>query len=237
MATSLWAKAVAAVREHTFLIETPGARGTGFVVPSPPGTTNVCVVTAWHVIQHANDWQEPIKLTNFPLNKEVFLDANSRGIDFNGDRDQAIIQFSATDLLLPASRLPLMNINQRLNEGVEAGWLGFPVVAPYNLCFFCGHISGWIQSDEAYLVDGVAINGVSGGPAFCQDDKENPIVIGLVTEYRPNWAGGTPLPGVSLIRSINPLVKHYEDLKKEIDAAKVQEIPGNQARGGLHTSL
>jgi hypothetical protein len=135
-----------------------------------------------------------------------------------------------------------MEINKRLNPGVETGWLGFPAVAPFNLCFFCGHISAWLENDEAYLVDGVAINGVSGGPAFVQDDQENPTIIGLVTEYRPNFASGAPLPGVSLVRSINPLVQHYATLKeqmekKQMEAAKVQEIPENQARGGSPTSL
>ena len=91
-------------------------------------------------------------------------------------------------------------------------------------------------------MDGVAINGVSGGPAFVQDDKENAILVGLVTEYRPNYATGAPLPGVSLVRSINPLVKHYATLKdqlekKMIEAAKVQVIPQNQLPGGQHTAL
>jgi hypothetical protein len=241
MATSLWANAVAKVSKYAILIETPGGRGTGYVVQSPPGSGNSCVITAWHVVQHAHEWHEPIKLTHFPSNKQAFLNANSRRITSAQQRDQAIIEFSAKDLPLPTERLPLMEINKRLNAGVEIGWLGFPGVAPFSLCFFCGHISAWLEQDEAYLVDGVAINGVSGGPAFVQDEKENPTFIGLVTEYRPNFATGAPLPGVSLVRSINPLVQHYATLKeqltkKQMEAAKVQEIPKDQATGGSPTS-
>lgn len=242
MATSLWSNAVAQVSQYAILIETPGARGTGFVVPSPPGCANSCIITAWHVVQHAHEWREPIKLTHFPSKKQAFLNAASRNINPAAGRDQAIVEFSAKDLPLPTERLHLMELNTRLNEGVETGWLGFPAVAPSNLCFFCGHISSWLEQDEAYLVDGVAINGVSGGPAFVQDDKENAILVGLVTEYRPNYATGAPLPGVSLVRSINPLVKHYATLKdqlekKMIEAAKVQVIPQNQLPGGQHTAL
>lgn len=235
MSTSIWAKTVKIVREHVVMIETPSGRGTGFVVPPPPGSDGSCIVTAWHVVCHADDWREPIKITHFPSGKQAFLGTESRAINAASGRDQAIILFSANDLPLPKSTLPFAKVDTHYNEGVEIGWLGFPAVAPSNLCFFCGHISTWLQPEEAYLVDGVAINGVSGGPAFYQDEKENPIVIGLVTEYRPNFATGKALPGVSLVRSINPLLKHYTQIQQELAAAKVQDIPPEQQKGGLPT--
>lgn len=237
MATSMWAKAVATVREHVILIETPSARGTGFVVPPRPGTTNPCVITAWHVIAHAEQWREPLKLTHFPSGKQAFLNPNARAISAARGRDQAVIQLPNDALPLPAASLPLLRVDTRYSEGVEIGWLGYPVVAPSRLCFFCGHISTWLEPDEAYLVDGVAINGVSGGPAFVQDLQEDPIVIGLVTEYRPNLATGKPLPGVSLVRSINPLLKHYTQIQEQLEAAKVRDIPESELKGGLPTSL
>jgi len=233
----MWAKAVRTVSEHVVLIETPGGRGTGFVVRPPPGSNDSCVVTAWHVICHADDWQEPIKITHFPSGKQAFLAPDARAINTARGRDQAIVLFSADNLPLPKASLPFSKVDTRYNEGVEIGWLGFPAVAPSNLCFFCGHISTWLKQDEAYLVDGVAINGISGGPAFVQDKDENPIVIGLVTEYRPNFVTGEPLPGVSLVRSINPLLKHYTEIQKQIAAATVQEIPAGEKQVGLQTGL
>lgn len=239
MATSMWARAFKTVSEHVVLIETPSARGTGFVVPPPPGSEgSLCVITACHVVGHADDWHEPIKLMHFPSRKQVFLTPESRGISAAPGRDQAIIIFGKDTLPLPAANLPLLQIDTRYNEGVEIGWLGYPAVAPSsNLCFFCGHISTWIEADEAYLVDGVAINGVSGGPAFVQDEKENVTVIGLVTEYRPNMATGKALPGVSLVRSINPLLKHYTEIQKQLQAPKIQDIPPSEMKGALPTSL
>ena len=236
MATSQWAGAVKAIRDHVLLIETPGVRGTGFVIQPPPGTRFSTITTAMHVIVHAHEWREPLKLTHFPSGKQAFLDVNSRVINLNPSRDMAIIHFSAQELPLPNASVPFLEINKRLNEGVETGWLGFPAVAPSNLCFFCGHISAWLQPDEAYLVDGVAINGVSGGPAFMQDNNGKPVIIGLVTEYRPNFATGNVLPGVSLIRSIDPLVQHYAQLQKQIPQAKVQDIPPAESKGGLPTN-
>jgi hypothetical protein len=239
MATSMWAKAFKTVSEHVVLIETPSARGTGFVIPPPPGSEgSSCIITAWHVVGHADEWHEPVKLMHFPSGKQVFLTAEARAINAAPGRDQAIIIFGKNTLSLPVTNLPLLQIDTRYNEGVEIGWLGYPAVAPSsNLCFFCGHISTWIDADEAYLVDGVAINGVSGGPAFVQDDKENVTVIGLVTEYRPNMATGKALPGVSLVRSINPLLKHYTEIQKQLEAPKVQDIPQSELKGALPTSL
>lgn len=237
MATSMWSKAVKLVSEHVILIQTPSTRGTGFVIPPRPGSSDSCVITAWHVVSHAHEWREPIKLTHFPSGKQTFLDINTRAINPARRFDQAIIRFSAKALPLPSKSLPLPKMDIRYTEGVETGWLGYPAVAPSNLCFFWGHISTWLKSDQAYLVDGVAIHGVSGGPAFVQDKDENPIVIGLITEYRPNLATGKALPGLSLVRSINPLLKHYTKIKELLEAPKVQDIPPEENKQGVPTAL
>ena len=225
MVESKWADPIKTITPYLVLIETPTAQGTGAIVPAPPGSSNYCAVTALHVIEHAHEWHEPIKLVHFPSDKEIFLDSTARNVSFASERDQAIIEFSAEGLVKPEANLPLFPVNQRLLEGVEIGWLGYPAVAPRTLCFFHGHISAWLEADEAYLVDGVAINGVSGGPAFLQDDGGKTVIVGLVTEYRPNMARGNPLPGVSLVRAINPLARYYDLIQKQIETAKVQTIP------------
>jgi hypothetical protein len=43
-------------------------------------------------------------------------------------------------------------------------WLTRTVPSGANLCFFAGNVSAWVAEQGAYLVDGVAINGVSSGP-------------------------------------------------------------------------
>lgn len=237
MAESKWADPFKEIAPYLMLIETPSARGTGAIIQPPPGSGNMCVATAWHVIEDAEEWHQPIKLVHFPSEKEIFLESSARNVSYTTERDQAIIQFSAKEIRSPTTNLPLFPINTRLVEGAEIGWLGYPAVAPNTLCFFHGHISAWLQSDEAYLVDGVAINGVSGGPAFIQDNDGKTVIVGLVTEYRPNIARGSALPGVSLIRAINPLVRHYASIQKQIEDAKVQSIPKENKDTGLKTSL
>lgn len=242
MANAPWVRIANSVRQFVVLIETPSGRGTGFVVPPLPGSNHQTVITAYHVVDHALAWREPIKITHFPTKKQAFLNVNSRLITPNQARDQVIIQFSADALPLPANTIEMLPANSRVNDGVEAGWLGYPAVAPNNLCFFTGCISTWLANDEAYLVDGVAINGVSGGPAFYENEKGEIVIVGIVTEYRPNVATGKLLPGVSLIRSISPLMAFYAQLRETVKSmpvedAKVQDMPEDKNADGLPTNL
>lgn len=69
-----WVRIVNEVRDCVVLIDTPTGRGTGFVVQPPPGSPHQAVITAHHVINHALNWREPIKITHFPSGKQVFLD-------------------------------------------------------------------------------------------------------------------------------------------------------------------
>jgi hypothetical protein len=236
MAESKWADQIATIKPYVMRIDTPTGRGTGTVVPAPPGSGSLCVVTAWHVIEHAHEWHEPIKLVHLPTEKQIFLDSGARIVTLAPDRDQAIIEFTAEGFGFPTN-LALFEAAARLLEGVEIGWLGFPSMAPNNLCFFHGHVSAWLESDEAYLVDGIAINGVSGGPAFIQSDDGGPVITGLLTAYRPSVATGNILPGVSLVRAINPLSRYYAARQETIEVAKVQELPKDTTEPGLPTGL
>jgi hypothetical protein len=70
------------------------------------------------------------------------------------------------------------------------------------------------------LVDGVAINGVSGGPAFLPVDKDQFILGGMVSAYIPNRATGESLPGVCVVRSIGP----YQEMLKEFKTIEQAQI-------------
>lgn len=236
MAESKWAGPIATVKPYVMRIDTPTGRGTGTVIPAPPGSVSLCVVTAWHVIEHVHEWHEPIRLIQLPTQKQIFLDSSARNVTLAPDRDQAIIEFTAEGISFPTN-LALFEAGVRLLEGVEIGWLGFPAMAPSNLCFIHGHVSTWLEDDEAYLVDGIAINGVSGGPAFIQSEDGSPMITGLLTEYRPNVATGNILPGVSLVRAINPLSRYYAARQEKIEAAKVLELPKEPAEPGIPTGL
>ncbi len=96
-----------------------------------------------------------------------------------------------------------------MKVGSEIGWLGFPAIAAKDLCFFSGQVSATQADRNRYLVDGVVIHGVSGGPAFSvygiDEPSAGPTVIGLATAYMPNRTLRDPLPGLSVIDDVQDL--------------------------------
>ena len=71
---------------------------------------------------------------------------------------------------------------------------------------------------RTYLVDGVAINGVSGGPVFYTTTK-GIEVIGSVSAYLPNRVGVTP--GLAMVshaeqfQIVIKTIKNMEDAKRQ----------------------
>lgn len=221
-----WSEAVTKIKPYIVRIDTPSVHGTGFLVHNSADQSVVQIATAHHVIEHAHDWREPISIKHFASGKEVFLSASKRKTIINSEHDLAYIQFSSSDLPLPSAVVTYIEKGKRLLEGTEVGWCGYPGIAPMSLCFFAGHISAWLQNEDAYLVDGVAIHGVSGCPAFCVGpDVDSFQVIGIVTEYRPNLATGAPLPGVSLIRTIEPFTVLFAEMDKKVENVPASQIP------------
>ena len=86
-------------------------------------------------------------------------------------------------------------------------------MARTELCFFSGRISAWLEQEQSYLVDGVAINGVSGGPAFQVDEDGRPVLLGVVSAYLPNKSLGGTLPGLSVVQHIGHLEKWVTSLR------------------------
>lgn len=223
MSESVWFKAVKNLKKYVVRIETPSCHGTGFLVPAPAGrASDRCIVTALHVVDHADVWAEPIRIIHPELKRMVFLGPQQRFVIRMNNRDQAVIHFSASKLEASDSDLSFTEEDKYYVDGIELGWLGFPSVAPNNECFFHGFISSYMEDKEAYLVDGVAINGVSGGPAFVLKDNGDFVVVGLVAEYHPNVSTGKPLPGMTVIRTINPLIKYYKSELKKFKTAQLE---------------
>lgn len=227
-----WHNAAQKIRDFVVQIQTPNGSGTGFVVQPPPDVSSdkICVITAWHVISHAQEWGEQIKI-GFVTGKSITLLSTEREVNPASSRDQAFILFEAKEMCFPKTP-PLVEKDRHFVEGVEVGWFGFPAIAPTDLCFFHGYISCWRQEEEGYLVDGVAINGVSGGPAFALAENGIPVIAGLVTEYRPNLSRGTPLPGLTFLRSINPYVQHNDVISKKLQSPKIEGCGSQQVTSG-----
>jgi hypothetical protein len=221
-----WHNTIESITPHVVRITTPQGSGTGWVV-SLSRTSSLCAVaTAAHVVNHAHFWEQPLRIHHASSGQSVLLREADRAVYLNEKLDTAGIIFYRGTLPVPAETLPLMTEGMYVKSGVEIGWLGFPAVAASDLCFFSGRISAYLKRDETYLVDGVAINGVSGGPAF-QPLAESVRVIGVISAYIPNRATGEVLPGVSVVRDVT----QFQDLTKgfkSFDDAKAMETPADE---------
>ena len=126
------------------------------------------------------------------------------------EKDSAVILCGLSDLKLPEEPIGLFPSGTRLPIGVEVAWLGYPGIAEYTLCFFSGNVSAFWEFRNAYLIDGVAINGVSGGPVIhCSDPAcgDKVQIVGAISAYRANRATGEVLPGLSIAQDIS----HFQD--------------------------
>lgn len=219
-----WLDCVEAVRPFIVSVETPDLLGTAFLFAYNKDKRIAGFATAAHILEHVDAWKEPIKLIHCITKNELFIPHTDRVIFLDLKRDSAsIILFknspSGFDIGLPQDTLPLISADKMLRVGVEVGWSGFPSIAHPNLCFFTGRISACLEHYDSYLIDGVAINGVSGGPVFyVPTDDSSPQIIGTVTAYMPNKIHGDTLPGLLRVQDITSFQSTIQTLKSHDDA-------------------
>jgi hypothetical protein len=201
-----WTKCYGAVLPYVFAIDTPDGSGSGVFFAYNNAKTLTAVATAAHVVAHADSWKQPIKLRHYASGTEVFLPENERVIFLDANRDSATIVFMSGKFPLRQEVLFASPPDVFLSIGGEVAWVGFPGLAAPNLCFFSGCVSAWVSSSDSYLIDGVAINGVSGGPVFTKGDDDSPQLIGTVSSYISNRVQGQSLPG--LLRAQDLTAQH-----------------------------
>ena len=149
----------------------------------------------------------------------------------DADTDSAVILIVSGKIHFPEAVIPLLPMTTPLVIGAEVGWLGFPAVAPNSLCFFSGNISARQESRHAYLIDGVAINGVSGGPVMYSTEAEGVQVVGSISAYVSNRATGEALPGLAIARDVSYLhnsisrLKSLDEAIQQKNEQKSQEVP------------
>lgn len=213
MSTKAWHAALQSVKPFIFRILTPSGHGTGFQILYAKNKNFCAIATAYHVIEHEDEWEETIKIAHLSSGKVATLKPSDRVIFKYPKNDLAFIVFNKGLLPLEQKDPKLMDKNKILKQGAEVAWCGFPSIAPVGeLCFFAGYISCCLESEDAYLVDGVAINGVSGGPAFYIPNNSDEVKFcGVISAYRPNRTRGEALPGLCIIQSVEP---YHDDLVK-----------------------
>jgi hypothetical protein len=217
-----WDQVVERVLPSVVKIETPGGHGTGFLCFYNEDKSICGIATANHVVEHADVWQQPIRIVNFHSNTTMFLKENDRVIWVDKQKDSAIILVPTGQLNFPEVAVQLIPPDRRLPIGREVGWLGYPAIAAYTACFFCGNISALEDWRNAYLIDGVAINGVSGGPVIYCDPTDGVQIVGSISAYRANRATGEALPGLSFAQDVSHFQAMATNLKN-IDEANRQK--------------
>lgn len=218
-----WTNVVENVLPTVVKIETRYGHGTGFLLYTPENANFYAIGTARHVIEHAAKWKESVFI-HFSQEKKPYLyNEDNRIILFSPRKqDYAVLLIRKGGLNLLCNPISLLPSRVLLGAGEEVGWLGFP--AGFGLCFFSGKVSArstaiGTHDDEMYLIDGVAISGVSGGPLIFKDEKDEIKVAGLVTAYFPNRVSGEPFPGLSIAHTSKVL---YTELKATLSG----KLPG-----------
>ena len=227
-----WDQIVNKVSPYIVKIETQSGHGTGFLSLYNEAKNWCGIATALHVVEHADNWKQPIKIIHHESSEIVFLESDKRVIYKDYKTDSAVVLFFKEELPFPEDLVSLFPSQNPLGIGLEVGWLGFPSVAPYDLCFFSGNISARQEHRNAYLIDGVAINGVSGGPVLFSTETEGVQIVGTVSAYQANRATGEALPGLLIAQDVS----HFHDVadhirsiddankkKKELEEANKQE--------------
>ena len=193
-----WSEAARLVAAQTVRIDTHNSWGTGFFIYGDPEKQVLTIGTAYHVIENVAKNPVHVKLAD---GRTLVTNDRPPGMLYArvDDLDAVVIICTGLDDI-PVPTVPLLDKRESpLTVGADLGWLGFPRVAPDQLCFFSGRVSA--ISQDHFLVDGTAIHGVSGGPAFCVTN-DGPKIVGSITAYLPNRVqNDTTLPGLSLVTS------------------------------------
>lgn len=220
-----WNDIVKKVTPYVVKIETPSGHGTGFVCLFNETRQYFGIATAYHVVDHADEWLEPIRI-RYEGGAVSFFRESQRVIFSDRLRDSAVIFAEVGNLQLPQELIPLLPVETRLPIGVDVGWLGYPAVSRHQLCFFSGNVSAFQEFRHAYLIDGVAINGVSGGPVLHLTPADGVHIVGSVSAYIANRATGETLPGLSMAQDVSHLheiVKHIQSMDEAFAKQKEQK--------------
>jgi len=217
-----WATLFKAIEPYILSLKTPEGSGTAFLFTYNKRKTIAGFATAAHVVDHAYDWKEPIKLIHHTTGKELFLTDEQRVVFLDRALDSVSILITKGNLATPEDTLSLIDPSKFLLVGVEVAWVGFPSIAARNLCLSTGRISSRIKDYNSYLIDGVAINGVSGGPVFYGSDRSSMKIIGTVSSYMPNRIYGDTLPGLLRAQDVTSFHRTINELNS-FDEAKETE--------------
>ena len=131
-----WDEVVRRVTPYVVKIETPTGHGTGFLCLSSKESNVYGIATAKHVVSHADDWQQPIRIHHEASQSAALVKEDERGILTDSDRDSAFVIIPQRHFEFPESLIPLFPVKRVLPIGADVGWIGYPsVVGTFSVSF------------------------------------------------------------------------------------------------------
>ena len=180
---------IKAITPSVVKIQTQYGYGTGFIFWE--NQELCCIATANHVIEPANQegWEQPILITQ-SNGKSIRVSPHDRWVAPNlNSGDSAAILVRKEDFHMPDSLIKIQE-ETAMPIGGKVGWLGYPSIVPNDIVqpsFFSGVISNILPTVDQYVIDGVSIHGVSGGPVFyLPEDGSDFFFIGSISSYHVN---------------------------------------------------
>jgi len=237
-----WDSIVSELTPYIVRIDTPVNGGSGFVCLYNDNRSFVGIATAAHVVTHADEWQQPIRLWHPSSGESRLIQPTARVIYIDYRTDSAVI-LVANDFPAPTDLIPLYPVTAPLPIGGSVGWLGFPAIARATPCFFAGTVSAVEDyPTRGYLIDGVAINGVSGGPVVYASSDSKLHVVGILSAYRANRQSGEALPGLSFAQDVSHFhgvietIRSYDEAERKKREFNEAIQSGQGAIAGSETS-
>lgn len=195
-----WHDAYNIVRQHVVRIQTPKGYGTGFLAFYNRDRSWCGIATAAHLVTDAAIWRQPIRMwaEAAPIPVPATLMPEDRMITLDGVTDVAVVSIPTGVLPLPEKPLAMIARDEACDIGTDVGWLACKSMEFEigTLCFFRGTVSTVLRNHNTYLLDGLVVDGASGGPVFHCPKPGQVQIVGSVSAYRAERANGESLPGL-----------------------------------------
>ena len=218
-----WREAVEAIEPSVIRVLTPYGSGSGFLAARSREGNLVGIATAARVIAAAHFSQQTIRLQYGGSTNKLPLSPADRAVLLDPGQDTAVIVAPGSTVPLPDLALPIAPGQAPLKPGTDIAWMGYPSIPDSGLCCFGGEVTGWIRG--CYLVSGIPISGMVGGPAFYLG-AAGPVLLGVMTLYAASGVTEASVAGLSAVRVISAWHDLVDQLRS-LDEAKAQEArPG-----------
>ena len=203
-----WSRLIERIAAQVVMIQgETGVQGTGFLIGGTSAAKTVA--TARHVVDAVMG--RPARVCHYPSGKYVRIGKEGPGVRDvrvvkpSSPLDVALLLFFAPEFPQPA--VPIVERPSDVRVGTEVGWLGYPSRLPETLCFFSGRISAALPNSGSFVIDGVGMPGVSGGPVFCET-AAGLRLVGSVSAYAYDVRKTGPttehsLPGLAVANDVS----------------------------------